>query len=581
MSPVELRRGKVGQAFIEAVAETAGFERDLEGSLKRAVDHASRRRNFDPMVAAAALAGDHGGDEFGDHLARQMQRRLDNNRGGIFRSLVDIFFRIGSAAGDVFSQGFSAALRGGPVAGNAAVGISGILAGAVEASLVALPSLLITIGILLPLIPLLTSVIFALGGALFSLVGILGAVPGIALAAIAGLAPLLLIFEGIGGAVSALVSGDMQKFNEELKKLSPSAGAVLRELKGVLPFFRQLRRDVQESFFSQVIGGLTRFVKSAGPALSGGLQNIGFALGKFVNQLLVFAASPQVTTFLARLFDFTAQGIGKATPIIIHFLQSIIAIADASLPAIETFFAKIGGGIETFASFLERSVANGDFGRFLDSAFTTLGDLVEVTGQLLGLLKDMFATTDKSGQTFLQDVADAIRQLREFFQSPDGKQFIENMITLAHDFGVIMIWVAQQIAAVIHLFATAIEAFDDAGEALERFHNNQKKFAGNPVAGVVGTILGKFFHVPGFAQGGITSGPSIAGEAGPEAILPLDDPVRARQIAADPRVADALGGGDTTVIAVFDGEPFQARIVRTIRGDKAKTARALAQKPRR
>lgn len=573
-------RGKVGQAFIEAVAETAGFERDLEGSLKRAVDHASRQRNFDPMVSAAALAGDHGGDEFGDHLARQMQRRLDNNRGGILRGLIDVFFRIGASAADVFSQGFSSALRGGPVAGNAAIGASGLLAGVVEASVVALPSLLITIGILIPLVPLLTSVIFALGGALFSLVGILGAVPGIAFAAIAGLAPLLLIFEGIGGAVSALVSGDMQKFNEELKKLSPSAGRVLRELQGVLPFFRQLRRDVQESFFSQVIGALTRFVKGAGPALSGGLQNVAFALGKFVDQLATFAASPQVANFLAHLFDFTARGIGKATPIIIHFLESIIRIADASLPAIERFFAKIGGGIDTFASFLERSVANGDFEQFLDSAFTTLGDLVEVTGQLLGLLKDMFSTTDESGQTFLEDVAEAIRQLREFFQSPEGKQFIENMITLAHDFGVIMIWVAQQIANVIALFAAAIETFNKAGEALDRFIEKKKRFSGNPAAGLVGTIFG-VLGIPGFASGGITSGPSIAGEAGPEAILPLDDPVRARQIASDPRVADALGGGDTTVIAVFDGEPFQARIVRTIRGDKAKTARALAQKPRR
>jgi len=405
-------------------------------------------------------------------------------------------------------------------------------------------------------------------------------VPGIAFGLIATLAPLLLIFEGIGGAVSALVSGDMQKFNEELKKLSPSAAGVLRELQKTLPFFRQLRRDVQESFFSQVLGALSLFVKNAGPALSGGLQNIAFALGQFVNQIVVFASSPKVVSFLARLFEFVAGGIERGSPIIIRFLESIISVANASLPAIDAFFSKIGGGIDQFAAFVERSVANGDFETFLNNAFVTLDDLTDVTGELLGLLKDMFATTDEAGHTFLQDVAESIRQLREFFQSPDGKEFIENMITLAHDFGIIMIWVAQQIAIVIHLFASAIETFDKAGNALERFAEKQKRFGGNPLGGLVGSVFG-LLGVPGFADGGITSGPSIAGEAGPEAILPLDDPVRARQIAADPRVAELLGGGETTVIAMFDGEPFQARIVRTVRGEKAKTARAVAQKPRR
>jgi hypothetical protein len=61
----------------------------------------------------------------------------------------------------------------------------------------------------------------------------------------------------------------------------------------------------------------------------------------------------------------------------------------------------------------------------------------------------------------------------------------------------------------------------------------------------------------------------------------LDDPVRARQIASDPIVQNIIGGsGDTVVYAIFDGEPFQARIVRTARGAVDAAGRRLTQKPR-
>lgn len=86
-----------------------------------------------------------------------------------------------------------------------------------------------------------------------------------------------------------------------------------------------------------------------------------------------------------------------------------------------------------------------------------------------------------------------------------------------------------------------------------------------------------------FAQGGRVTRPTEAlmGENyRPEIILPETRPSRAAHILANSPLGSLLGGGPTTVIAYFDGEPFQARIVQTVNGANKRNARMINQVPR-
>src|SRR5688572_471279 len=86
-----------------------------------------------------------------------------------------------------------------------------------------------------------------------------------------------------------------------------------------------------------------------------------------------------------------------------------------------------------------------------------------------------------------------------------------------------------------------------------------------------------------FADGGRVTRPTEAlmGENyRPEIILPETKPTRAAQILANSPLGNILGGGPTTVIAYFDGEPFQARVVRTVNGVGKRNARMINQVPR-
>lgn len=576
VSTVASRR--LGNAFVEVAAETDGFEDSLEAALDRAVTAASKSKNFDPIVDAAGDAGERASKEFGRRFRFEARER-----GPFFTAIMNTFSVSGLKAGfGFFSQfvdGFAQASKSTPLIGSLAGGLGQILkmfgGMGVTGALGSLATILPTLGILIIVVPLLTSAIFALGGAILSLLGVLGALPGLAAGLLATIAPLVIAFQGFGEAISAIASGDLEKINEALKKLTPSARLVAKEFQKLMPFFSQLRKDVQETFFGRLVGALTKLMTAVGPALSGGLQNVAFALGTLISNMAKLAGSPAAVDFLANLFQAITDGISAGGPTILGFLTTLMMLANTALPVISDVLASIGGAVDEFSKWAQGAAKDGSFERWVREAFETLGKVVVIGKELFGLLVDMFGLTGEAGQTFLDDVAEAIRQLREFFQSPEGKEFIENMITLAEDFGDILIWVAGVAAYLVGQFAAAIETAEKLGEIIE--HLIKRK----DVLGDIARIVAGPFGLPFAAEGGVFDSPVIAAEAGTEAILPLTDPVRAREVLNDPQVTAALGtGGGTTVWAIFDGEPFQARVTRTVKGHTSSIARDLTQQPR-
>lgn len=578
-----MARGKVGEAVIEAVSDTDGFERDLEKGVKDAVTEASKGGNWDPLVQAGRTAGGQAGTEFVRQFTLDARGRLHDERGrfvSLFgRGFGPIAFDVGSDFLSRFLAGFASGARFAPFAGTLLRGASSFLnvfttLGA-PGLLGGLASFSILIGVLVVAIPLLTSALFALGSALVSLVGLVGALPGLFTGVLATLAPLIIAFQGFGEAVGAAASGDLEKFNEALKNLTPSARGVAREVQALMPFFTDMRKTVQEAFFSQAAGGITRFFGAAGSTLTGGLANVAFTLGKIFSMVAAFGAQPETVNFLARLFDSVTTGLSTGGPVIIRFLEAMVAIADASLPVLSVFFATLGAGVDRFSAFLQGAAADGSFAAFLQDAFDILFGIFGVVGQLVELFGAAFGTDEMRDATkeFFADLERILADITAWFQSPDGQEFLENMATLARDFWNVMDTLVLPVVRELFLmFAAFLELLDKVGNAMDRiFGNKDVKFKSFPASGL---------GLPGFDRGGITDGLSLAHAN--EAILPLDDPVRAREVASDPRVMDVLGGGtgDTVVYAVFDGEPFQARIVRTTRKAMAGASRQLAQKPR-
>lgn len=146
--------------------------------------------------------------------------------------------------------------------------------------------------------------------------------------------------------------------------------------------------------------------------------------------------------------------------------------------------------------------------------------------------------------------------------------------------------IIETYGAAINLLSLPVDTRSDVFSFLTRSANSAKAAieAAYKAASRLGLVSrDRPFGGPGgfqeYAEGDIIREPTfgVVGEAGPEVILPMTKPARAAQLLQQSGLDKLLGFGSAmTVLAIFDGEPFQARIVKTVDAASSFTARQLS-----
>ncbi len=591
----------VGEVAMLVVADAGKFASDLSKKVKKAVAKVANSNTFEALTGAAGRAGQDAGEAFQRGIGRGSGRRRTRDAGrgaargftegligGVRAAIPSITATVGTAlesVGTAFKSGFSLFTTGvsgfaGAIASLASSGPAGIAIGI--AALVAGFIALVTIG------PAVISTLVAIGAALASLIGLIGAAPASIGILVAAFGPLILAFQGFGDAISALAEGDMEKFEQALGKLSPSARRVAREFKTLVPQFKALQQLAQEAFFSRLVGGITQLAKVFGPSLRRGVAGVAGEFGSLFQSLAIVAQDPKVVGTLDRLFQATQRIIRAFNLPVSNFFLAIVNVVDASLPAVEKFFDAIAGGLNTFADFITRSTEDGSFQKFLDRAFETLGKVWDLITNIGLVLADVFLdpALQETGLEFFDAVNDALLEMHEFFQSDEGKQFLTDLNTLAQhfietlrDIGPVVAWVLEQIADVIAGAAKLLRLID-----LIRGRSSNLNYSGIASAAANAAKAG----AKGFAMGGEVSTDGLyrlAEGNRREVVLPMSNPVRAQKVADETGVTSMLrgmgGDGVALDVTVLLGTREITDIVDTqvTRSNKAQ-ARALANGPR-
>lgn len=591
--------GKVGEAFVEIVADYTKFAQEAEKRLNVLLKRLGSKADFTSMTEGAGDAGEESAQEYtesfekeidrstnrtrrrqagqrvGRDFSRSVNEGVDNDvrrRGNIFTRLFggtdrrdrDMLGGAFSRIGDVISGVFQT------------IGAAGSAVGSVVGTVASLSSGFLT---LLVVAGLLGPVIFVLVGALVSLSGVLLLLPVGLLAIGAAVGVLMIAFSGFGEALSALADGDVAKFNEALKGLSPSAQKVAKEFQGLWPQFERLKESVQESFFAPLVGSFERLGNNLLPLITPKLSTIADKLGSIAGTLIDRLNTPEGLSFFEKVLDSVARIIDRAGPGIERLFTALANAVIASLPFAERLFGAISDGLADFGEFIDTKVADGTFQDFLDNALETGQDFMTVIGDLIDLFGALFEDTDEGGQRFLQDISEALRKLTAFFESPDGKAALEAMIKLAKLFGAWMIDAAGKVGMVYRtlkkLKDMAVSAWEWLGKVIDRVGK-----AASPGLAAGFRALDK---LPFFADGGVVTRPTIGmiGEAGAEVVVPLNKPGRARQLMEQTGLVDLAGGlgagGDTQVIVYLGTEQITEILdQRVVKGFKAQ-GRRLAQ----
>jgi hypothetical protein len=589
---------RVAKAYVEITADYDKFRDEATTRINAAFRQVGSNLKTDAISNKIEEAGRESGHLFSkefDNTVRNEMRAAGNtavrvvanevgngnNRNVISRA----FGNLGRIAAIGLATAIAGTIGGGEGLGKVfdAVKSSGSLLSAVFDSLGSgFATFLIKAGVGVIVIPHLAAVVLVLVANLVSLVGLLNILPGAFALALGALIPLVIAFQNFGDALSAVLEGDPEKIAKAMDKLAPSARSVVKEIQGLLPVFREIQKMTQGAFFGPLQGVLTEVVNNIGKQnIIQGFVNVADAWGKFLAILLRVGETPAFKQLSATLFGDSNQGgaiartLGAIGPPLSRLLQSFADAATKSMPILEKLVGSFGGAIENFADFIDRSVQDGSFNQFLRDALQTAGDLKDVAKALLRLFFDIFAATDDGGERFLQKVTKAIDRLDVFFKSEDGKRAMEAMISLAESFAYFLELAAGALAHILDLLGRINQFLGNGSEGAQKYSSGVVTGAATKVA-----IFGKKY-----ATGGVVDQPTFAlvGEAGREAVVPLNDPGRAAQVMSEAGLvplAASMSGTDMTVYVYLGTQQITDILDKRVERGIGRVARSLTRRPR-
>lgn len=394
------------EAFASAASDIEKHLEKVSGVLDR--EATNQRRTLGAIGDALGDAVGKGVDEATDAIGR-----LGDGVDRELRVVEDHSRRAGKAIGKALGDGVDGGSLFADLAqiGGQLRGISALLPSPLIAALVAA-----------------VPAIIALGGALLDLSALILALPAAIAVLGASVAALKIAFSGVGDAISALASGDLDKINEAMKKLAPSAQAFAREIHALQKPLSEMKRTVQETFFAPLRGDLTALSRSLLPSVRHGLAEVSRAFGNLFSGLIELLGESDIVDVFQDIFASTARIVNRLAPSITRFLGVMFGVIEHGLPFVERAFAALGRGMDALSGFLSGTLKTGDFEDFLNTAFSLMKDLGALTKSVGRLLLALFGSAGDEGQNFIQTLTKLTDQMTEFLNSAEGQKAIQLLL---------------------------------------------------------------------------------------------------------------------------------------------------------
>lgn len=256
--------------------------------------------------------------------------------------------------------------------------------------------------------------------ALAPAVGVLGLIPAAATAAAVSLVTLKMAFHGVGTALQAGAKGDMQAYAEALKKLAPAAQATVKEMVKLKPLLEDVRRTVQQNFFT----GLAYDIKAIGerylPLMRTELGGVAVGLNNMVSSLTGTARAPKTFADIKTIMDNVRLSVMNADSVLVNFftiLKDIARVGSTFLPGLSTGFS---GLMARFAAFIDRISGDGTLAQWIQAGLDTLKLLTPLLKDAWNILSPIIKALQATGGGGLGILGTALHALAGFLNSAQG-----------------------------------------------------------------------------------------------------------------------------------------------------------------
>ena len=373
--------GSLGRAMVQVHADLSTFTPGLKQKLKAALDEQTKGIQLTELDKSSEKAG----QSAADHIAKGVDSKIEKN-----------MERSGKKGGASFSKGMSSV-----------VGMLGAL----------LMPALIAFGVqaAAALVPAATALAATIPAAVFTAVG--------------AIAVLTMATHGLGDALkSAFDPAKTAQFEAAMKKLAPAARAFVMEIKALRPAFHDLQQDVQQTFFVQLQGSLTRVANKLLPTLRTGLKQLSADLGGVGKGLLTAFGNGKQD--LAGIFVAAHEAIKPFIPVLGQFVGALLTIGAVAGPLFASLSSGFAGLLAHFTDFINTAATSGDLATFFSDMLVVLQQLGHILGSVVGLVTDLVTALQSTGGQALGLIGRLVEMLDTFFTSAQGQDMLVSVFTL-------------------------------------------------------------------------------------------------------------------------------------------------------
>lgn len=373
--------GVLGRAVVEVLSDLSKFSPGLRQKIKAALDEQTKGLPFDELDKSSEKAG----ESAADHVAKGVDSKIENN-----------MEKEGRKGGKGFGKGLSSALST-----IGALFLPTLIALGVEAAAALAPAA-VALGATIP-------------AAIFTLIGTM--------------AVLKMATNGLGDALkTAFDPKKAAQFNEAMKKLAPAARSFVLEIKALHPAFHQLQQDVQQTFFVQLQGVLTRVSHQLLPTLRTGLRQLSADIGRMgANLLKAFGSGKQD---LASIFLAAHAAIKPFIPALGQFVSAMLTIGAVAGPLFATLSGGFAALLTHFSAFIAQAADSGALAKFFDDALVILRQLGGFLGNVFDLVTSIISALQADGAQAIGFLSTLVGQLAAFFATAQGKEVLANLFRL-------------------------------------------------------------------------------------------------------------------------------------------------------
>ncbi len=263
----------------------------------------------------------------------------------------------------------------------------------------------------------------ALTGALAPLVGLVGAAAPAGIAAGTAIGAVRLATIGLSDAISAGLSGDLDKFSEALEGLPEPAQRLARHIADLRPRLEELRQVAAGPILGSLHDGLRR-VEPLFPVLREAVAGAASEIGSFIDRSADLVTSPLFRADLATVAERNTALLGSAGTVALNLGDALRHVAVAAGPLAQFLADTAVRASEMVREFLASSRASGELAGFFDQTRATVERLISIAQNLGTIFVDVLGGGADLGRDLLASFDALTGRAAAFTSSLEGSRAI-------------------------------------------------------------------------------------------------------------------------------------------------------------